>query len=170
MADPRLNSLHLEPVRRQDYRRAREVLLQARGNQTVHAEHAEEPDPPSFSHTLIQAPAAAAPDGLTCWLADGEFIYPLKVGVNTFGRSSDNDIVVEDAFVSRRHCAILVHVNKVCELHDTASKNGTYLNGVRLTGPTRLSSGDEIRVSNQRYTFLTRQGADAIPSHATRSA
>src|SRR4051794_23048648 len=107
--DPRLNSIHLEAPRRQDYRRAREVLLQARGCQTIYAE--KQPDEPdsSPSNTLIQKgnqPNAAA---LQCWLADDQFIYPLKVGLNTMGRSSDNDVVVPDGFISRRHCAILVH-------------------------------------------------------------
>jgi hypothetical protein len=56
--------------------------------------------------------------------------------------------------------AILVHLRDGCELHDIASKNGTYLNGVRLSRPTRLRSGDEIRVCDQRFVFLSRQDAD----------
>ena len=52
--DPRLNSVHLEAPRRQDYRRAREALLHARGCQTLYAEReADEPDD-SPSNTLIQ--------------------------------------------------------------------------------------------------------------------
>jgi hypothetical protein len=167
MADPRMNSLHLEPVRRQEYRRARDVLLRARGCQTICAESPDEDDPPSFAHTVIRNQGDAPQAGLSCWLVDGEFIYPLKVGVNTLGRSSDNDVVVEDAFVSRRHCAILVHSNKTCEIHDTASKNGTYVNGARLSGPAVLKSGDEIRISNQQFIFLARPADQE--AHATLS-
>src|SRR5437588_9732524 len=105
MVDPRLNSLHLEATRRQDYRRAREALLHSRGQQTVYAEHRGE-DPGSA--TVIRN-VVGSPVNLDYWLVDKEFIYPLKVGVNTLGRSGDNDVVVEDSFVSRRHCAILVH-------------------------------------------------------------
>jgi hypothetical protein len=169
MGDPRLNSLHLEPVRRENYRRARDVLLGARGCQTLYAERQESGDPEARSPTLIvkeNAPAAAA----TYWLADREFIYPLKVGVNTLGRSSDNDVVVEDAFVSRRHCAILVHATQVCELHDTASKNGTFVNGTRISGPVTLKCGDQIRLSNQNYTFMSRSGSpEPAGPHATLS-
>jgi hypothetical protein len=156
MADPRLNSLHLEAPRRQEYRRAREILLNARGSQTICAERPE--DSRVFNHTVIQNVKGASENELECWLADQEFIYPLKVGVNTLGRSNENDVVVEDPYASRRHCALLVHVNESCELHDTASKNGTYLNGKRLAGPTSLKSGDEIRISNQEFVFLTRSG------------
>ena len=38
MADPRLNSVHLEFPRREQFRQARDVLLNARGWQTVLAE------------------------------------------------------------------------------------------------------------------------------------
>jgi FHA domain len=156
MADPRLNSVHLEAPRRQEYRRARDVLLHARGSHTIYADRADQSE--LSGHTIIQKGDGVAAGELVCWLLDGEFIYPLKVGLNTLGRSNDNDVVVEDAYVSRRHCAVLVHSNQTCELHDTASKNGTYLNGTRLAGPAILKPGDEIRVSNQQLIFQTRSG------------
>src|SRR6185312_2112369 len=155
MADPRLNSLHLEPPRRQEYRRARDVLLRARGSQTIYA--CRHDDSIGCGHTVIHKHDGGETE-LPCWLLDGEFIYPLHTGVNTLGRSNDNDVVVDDAYASRRHGAILVHVNETCELHDTASKNGLYLNGKRLAGPTALHSGDEIRVANQQFVFFTRCG------------
>ncbi len=162
--DPRFNSVHLDPSRRQDYRRAREALLESRGQHTLYAErHPTDSDP---SHTFIRNPTGAvggpqigeAPPDLEYWLVDREFLYPLKVGVNTVGRSSDNDVIVEDLYISRRHCAILVHHDRACELHDTASKNGTLVNGQKMRGPTPLKSGDEIRICNRQFIFLTRNG------------
>ncbi|NBO90913.1 MAG: FHA domain-containing protein [Planctomycetia bacterium] len=158
MGDPRFNSIHLDPVRREDYRRARDVVLKARGQETmfgeVHRSASEEPNP-----TMIRAGYDGKPETdrpLDYWISNREYVFPLKVGVNTMGRSSDNDIHVEDLFVSRRHCAILVHHDGSCILHDTASKNGTYLNGLRINAPTPLKPGDEIRICNQRYLFNTR--------------
>jgi pSer/pThr/pTyr-binding forkhead associated (FHA) protein len=155
MADPRLNSVHLEPPRRADYRRARDGLLQARGACTLAAENQDEDDSsPGPHNTVIQNVGNHAPPGLKYWLVDNDYIYPLKTGINTVGRAPDNDVVVQDAYVSRRHCAILVHVGDSCEVHDTASKNGTYLNGKRLSGPTRLNTGDELRMCDQRLVFV----------------
>jgi hypothetical protein len=164
MTDPRLNSLHLEPVRREEFRRAREMLLQARGQHTICADKIKEEDSFETSHTLIHGTDRALASQLPCWLADGEFIYPLKMGVNTVGRSNDNDLVVDDGFISRRHCAILVHSSGSVELHDIASKNGTYINGHRVQGPTTLKSGDEIRISNQQFIFMKRSGAKGNPN------
>jgi pSer/pThr/pTyr-binding forkhead associated (FHA) protein len=161
MTDPRLNSLHLDAPRREHYRRAREVLLQARGDQTVYTERCREAAPASGPGTVMQAPVAVSP-GVNFWLQDRDScIYPLEVGVNTIGRAPDNDVVVEDAFASRRHCAVLLHSDDGCELHDTASKNGTFLNGVRLTKPTRLRHGDEIRICETRLIFCARAGGAA---------
>jgi hypothetical protein len=167
MLDPRLNSLHLDPVRRQDYRRAREALLHSRGEKTLCAEQHPPAEEPEICSTFIQNPDAKPPENLNCWLVDKEFIYPLKTGVNTLGRSNDNDVVVQDSYVSRRHCAILVHSNKTCELHDTASKNGTFLNGTKLTGPTPLKSGDEIRICDKQFVFFSKPGAPSLPQTQT---
>jgi hypothetical protein len=160
MGDPRLNSLHLDPTRRQEYRRAREVLLSARGNETLMAErmHSVEAEP---NPTLIRARDNDPATALDFWLSDRDYVYPLNPGLNTLGRSSDNNVIVEDLYVSRRHCAVLVHHDRVCMLHDTASKNGTFLNGKKIAVPTQLRPGDEIRICNKHYTFCSRH--DALP-------
>ena len=73
-------------------------------------------------------------------------------------------MVVQDSYISRRHCAILVHAGEACELHDTASKNGTLVNGARIAGPTFLKSGDQIRISNSQFVFQARgEEAQAFP-------
>ena len=128
--------------------------MASRGNETVFAEK-KQLDDSSVSNTFIQHKPGAPAPLLDFWLLDREFIYPLKVGLNTMGRSGDNDVVVEDQYVSRRHAAILVHHDKSFVLHDTASKNGTYLNGSRIAGPTPIEAGDEIRICNRQFVFLT---------------
>ncbi len=162
MADPRLNSLHLDNNRRVEYRRAREVLLNAHGSHTLHA--FDEGAASGSARTIIPKNNGSASRPLTCWLSDGEFLYPLQIGLNTLGRANDNNVVVEDAYVSRRQCAILIHSTEIAELHDTASKNGTYLNGQRLTVPVVLRNGDEIRMSEHKYTFFNREGNVPVES------
>jgi len=165
MMDPRLNSVHLEAPRRQDFRRAREVLLEARGFQTLQVELGDDDSDSSPSNTLIQKSVLShLPKRLQFWLADDQYVYPLKVGLNTVGRSADNDVVVPDCFISRRHCAILVHFQNGCELHDTASKNGTFLNDAKLAHPTPLKPGDVIRICDRRFVFVTK---DEKPGDAT---
>ena len=157
MSDPRLHSLHLEGQPRRDtFRAARQALQAACGSQTIAG------DVPLVDDARLHVSTLAAPGGLganpltgrfTCYLKDGANVYPLRLGMNSVGRLPDNDVVVRDECVSRRHCAVVIHSDLRCELHDVASKNGTLLNGKKIPGPTRLQSGDQITLCNRRLTF-----------------
>jgi DNA-binding CsgD family transcriptional regulator len=73
-------------------------------------------------------------------------------GPCVIGRRSDNDISINNVQVSRRH-ALLMNHNSVWWLNDLGSRNGIYLNGLRITSARRLRDGDEIRIANDRITF-----------------
>jgi FHA domain len=165
MNDPRLNSVHLDFPRREDFRRARGLLLDARGEHTLAEEHPEGPGG-GAGQAMIEAVRDCLPASTEFWLMDRESVYPLKIGVNTIGRLPDNDVVLQGAYVSRRHCAILVHAGDGCELYDIASKNGTYINGSRLSGPTQLQAGDEIRMCDRQFVFMSKKGKQDQPSSA----
>ena len=157
MSDPRLHSLHLEGQPRRDaFRSAREALQAACGSQTIAG------DKRVLEDEHLNASTQAAPPGaqgnplaarFTFYLKDGVNVYPLHVGMNSIGRLPDNDVIIRDECVSRRHCAIVIHSDLRCELHDVASKNGTVLNGKKIPAPTRLQSGDQITLCNRRLTF-----------------
>jgi len=64
----------------------------------------------------------------------------------TLGRSSENDLVLEaDEFASVQHARIEPRRDGVW-LEDLESTNGTFVNGVKVTRPLKLASGDVIRV------------------------
>lgn len=164
MSDPRLHSLHLEGQPRRDtFRAAREALQAACGSQTIAG------DMRLLDDDHLNASTLAAPSGVpgspiagrfTFYLKDGSNVYPLHVGMNSIGRLPDNDVVVRDECVSRRHCAIVIHSDLRCELHDVASKNGTLLNGKKIPAPTKLQSGDQITLCNRRLTFHIAEAAE----------
>jgi hypothetical protein len=158
MADANLNSMHLEWPRREAFRYARQGLLECCGEYTQLGRRPNQDSSAASvgSHTIVQNLENRLPADLPYGLMDREAIYPLKVGINTIGRMPDNDVIVEDPHVSRRHCAIVVHATDGFEIHDVASKNGTYVNGIRLTGPTHLASGDEIRMCDRQMVFVSR--------------
>lgn len=63
----------------------------------------------------------------------------------TIGRKPDNDIVLNDKYVSHYHA----HVKRIGDeyvLVDLDSINNTYLNDEELSGETVLESGDHIRL------------------------
>lgn len=162
MTDSRFQSVHLEGLpRRDDFRAARDRLEQACGQYTLLGDLGGLPaDDPGDGATL------PVPAGLlqanSFWLQDGDHVHPLAVGVNSVGRLADNQVVVRDEHVSRRHCAIVVHRDGRCEVHDVASKNGTVVNGRKIAAPTALRPGDTLVLCTRKLTFLA--GPDPKPA------
>ncbi len=70
-------------------------------------------------------------------------VYILKAGKNRVGRKQDNDIVILDESVSRWHAEIEYQTDRLI-VRDLKSKNGTFVNQVRIDGPKPLKSGDQI--------------------------
>jgi pSer/pThr/pTyr-binding forkhead associated (FHA) protein len=64
----------------------------------------------------------------------------------TVGRGGQNDIALpQDDYVSARHARFEPRQDGVW-IQDIGSTNGTFLNGVRLEQPRRLTPGDVVRV------------------------
>lgn len=85
---------------------------------------------------------------LLLWM-DGEEIkgrWPLAEPATAIGRWEDNDVVVDDRWVSRNHARIRREGERYI-LEDLGSRNGTLLNGRRITDQTVLADGDRIQVA-----------------------
>jgi FHA domain len=71
----------------------------------------------------------------------------------TLGRSSHNDIQLKrDEYASSSHARFEPRRDGVW-VEDIGSTNGTYLNGIRLTRPKRLSSGDVVRIGETELRY-----------------
>jgi pSer/pThr/pTyr-binding forkhead associated (FHA) protein len=60
------------------------------------------------------------------------------------------DLVIEDPQVSRRH-ALVRAAGDVLEVEDLGSRNGTWVNGARVAGATRLAPGDRVRLGESTF-------------------
>lgn len=58
------------------------------------------------------------------------------------GRSAECDVVVAQASVSSRHCALMCKGDEVVQLRDLGSTNGTFLGGVRVAGEELAAAND----------------------------
>lgn len=73
----------------------------------------------------------------------------------TVGRSSSNDVNINDPMVSRSHCQIIQDDNGRYRLVDTNSKNGTFVNGTQRHGEVQLNKSDIIRIGNTTLPWLS---------------
>lgn len=60
------------------------------------------------------------------------------------------DLVIDDPQVSRRHASVRPAGNGL-EVEDHGSRNGTWVNGARADGPTRLAPGDRVRLGETTF-------------------
>lgn len=75
--------------------------------------------------------------------------YPIGPNGLTLGRATDNDVVLADEEVSRRHAVIQTQGEQIW-LYDRDSFNGVFVNEQRLVAPYLLQHGDTIRLGQAR--------------------
>ena len=93
----------------------------------------------------IEAPPAVLtlPNGQRIELHEGHYVL---------GRHLDNDIVMNDTNVSRKHAEFVCAAGEVV-VRDLGSTNGTKVNGVLVTGEQLLQHGDVINLGTAQLTF-----------------
>lgn len=94
----------------------------------------------------------SAPLGVKLFVVVAQREIVLMEGVNVIGREPPATIQIDGRGLSRNHARIQV-AGGDATLEDLGSKNGTYVNGRRITIPLRLSDGDEIRLGAISLTF-----------------
>ncbi|WP_369137156.1 FHA domain-containing protein [Modestobacter versicolor] len=83
-----------------------------------------------------------------------EFLLTGTVTRVTVGRAPANDVALTwDAEVSRVHAVVEWIGGAWTVTDDGLSRNGTYLNGERITGRRRLHAGDAVRVGGTLLAY-----------------
>ncbi len=92
---------------------------------------------------------------------DDETLVPIHKNVLNVGRHSDNDIVVLDSRVSRRHAQIR-KTRAGYMVFDVGSTGGTYVNSERVTSHL-LRSGDVVSLAGYHLLFTEETDQDVVP-------
>ncbi len=84
--------------------------------------------------------------------------YYVIEGDISLGRSSRNDVVIKDKFVSKNHLLIR-EKNQRYYLEDLGSANGTFLNGVKIDPNEliELQNNDKIGVGFIQFIFVDKR-------------
>jgi len=81
-------------------------------------------------------------------------IYKIDKDIIYIGRSPSSDIVINDKKSSRSHARI-IYINGLYMVEDLNSKNGTYVNGSKISGTRHINPGDIIKIGSSEFTFNT---------------
>jgi hypothetical protein len=105
-----------------------------------------------MSPTIVQAaPARKGNALLLLQTANGPQPIPVESTTLTIGRGLSNDLIVEDARVSRHHAQLRYRARRFW-LTDLGSSNGTFVNDERIS-ESALRDGDVISLGGLEMTF-----------------
>lgn len=79
-------------------------------------------------------------------------VFPIQKGVTTIGRKLENDLVIQNALISRSHAEIKFEGGKFV-LYDLNSTSGTFINNKKIDKSV-LNSGDQILLANVPMMFM----------------
>ncbi len=96
---------------------------------------------------------------LTVQMPDGDIVrFVLSTSTVRLGRASENDLVLDDATVSRRH-ALIDRREDGDYLVDVGGSNGVVVNGLPMGDPVLLREGDVVDLGKARLVYC----APAVP-------
>jgi hypothetical protein len=96
--------------------------------------------------------AGAATGAEGCALVADDREYTLPTGQSFIGRGTECAVRLPSSQVSRVHAQLTVSGRRVT-LEDRESKNGTWVNGAKVTEPAELQDGDELLFGTYRLVF-----------------
>ncbi|MEX0173189.1 FHA domain-containing protein [Streptomyces sp. LMG1-1-1.1] len=117
-----------------------------------------EPTPAPVPVSVPGAGTPPRPSSVSYPAATGTFrqptsVRPLPAHSIRIGRAPDNDVVVADLVVSRRHAELRAHPDGTYWIHDLGSHNGTFLNGRRVED-ARVTPDDIVGVGRCAFCLI----------------
>ncbi|AGF51568.1 adenylate cyclase [Synechocystis sp. PCC 6803] len=110
----------------------------------------------------------ALPIYLVVHFSYGDVTFPLQGrSYWTVGRSQDNDLVIRDNCISRNHAILQATEEDTFLLIDLGSRNGTFVNGRRVSVPIAIQDQDKITFGKTEAQFYSDQ--NGTPSGLLRN-
>ncbi|MCK1820935.1 FHA domain-containing protein [Streptomyces sp. XM83C] len=100
-----------------------------------------------------ERPSAVSAPGATRTFRRPATERRLPQGTVRIGRAEDNDLVVDDLVVSRRHAELRPLPGGGHEIVDVGSHNGTFFNGLRVTRAA-LAPGDIVGIGHSAFCLV----------------
>ncbi len=81
-----------------------------------------------------------------------KIVFRIKEGRSTIGRNINNTIVIDDTMISNYH-AVIVNENSEISIEDLESRNGIFLNGLKIENGAKLNDGCIIKLGSTMLRF-----------------
>ncbi|MHC3390776.1 FHA domain-containing protein [Streptomyces lavendulocolor] len=123
---------------------------------TSHTPPASHAPPASGAPSAVPRPSSVSLPAATGTFRQPTSIRPLPSRTVRIGRGGDNDLVVDDLTVSRRHAELLADPDGTYWIHDLGSHNGTFLNG-QPVDRARVTPDDIVGIGHSAFCLVGSQ-------------
>jgi type II secretory pathway predicted ATPase ExeA len=109
-----------------------------------------------------RGPAAEMEFAKLLVVSDGRTVgeLPLRLGRTVIGRTPDNDLQIDNRFVSRHHCQIMTTEN-TCVIEDLNSTNGILVKSKRVR-MHNLNDGDVVTIGRHDLIYIDERGTSTL--------
>ncbi|WP_328908508.1 FHA domain-containing protein [Streptomyces sp. NBC_00234] len=111
-------------------------------------------EPPAPVTPAPERPSAVSMPGATGTFRQPTTVRPLPARTVRIGRGSDNDLVIDDLVVSRRHAELRALADGTYEIVDLGSHNGTFLNGAPVVDRAPVAAGDIVGIGHSAFCLV----------------
>lgn len=117
----------------------------------------------SFAAEIEQEPGGRTEQPVLGWLIGEAWRLPLHAGETVLGREGERVVPLPSPSVSRQHAAIVMD-GVSATLRDLGSKNGTFVDDLRVTDAVALRDGVRVRLGTLELTY---RAGNSSPSTET---
>lgn len=106
----------------------------------------------AFAGRLDCDPAVDRAAPVLGWLVSDSWRVPLRSGETVLGREGEGVVPLPSPSVSRRHATVTVE-GAAARLADLGSKNGTFVDEMKIDSPIALRDGARLRFGTLELTY-----------------
>ena len=106
----------------------------------------------AFSGQIQREMGADPAEPVHGWLITEMWRLPLRSGETILGREGDGVVALPSPSVSRQHAAVTIE-GTAARLRDLGSKNGTFVDEMRVEHPVALRDGARLRFGTLEVTY-----------------
>jgi DNA-binding winged helix-turn-helix (wHTH) protein len=106
----------------------------------------------AFTGRIEREAGADSAEPVLGWLIADAWRLPLRMGETVLGREGEGVVALPSPSVSRQHAALTIE-GTGARLRDLGSKNGTFVDDIRLEGAVVLRDGAQLRFGTLQVTY-----------------
>ena len=111
----------------------------------------------AFTGQIEREVTADSTEPVMGWLIAETWRLPLRSGETVLGREGEGVVPLPSPSVSRQHAALTIEGN-AARLRDLGSKNGTFVDEMRVERPIALRDGARLRFGTLEVIYRTVEG------------